>query len=392
MRVRLFKLSRRAERLALGLGTLYSLALIGACGGKEFSASATASASGSGGASAGTGGETSSDAGEGGSDPGGSGAPSAGSAGESNSAGSAGKPASGCDCTAGQYCQDATTRCRECSDFTRFQFGMVRELSTLTQSTKGIERFARSANASSALFYVSGAADNAKIWYTPAPASGVGAVVSRPTQIESGPLFVSADFLPESENQNLFFDRRQGERKLMMALWTAAALTQEALLPEPLNAAGFDDYSIAVSPSTGHVYWMSTRNGAAELLWQPTGMSAPPAPTVLELTVKAGKAECPRSGEDATPWVNAQGSLLLFRNPSLNEECEENDSGATDLFAAPLDEDGKPLTAATSLASLNHIGGTSWETDPSLSPDACFLYFASDNGTGNFDLYRAQRN
>ncbi len=208
-------------------------------------------------------------------------------------------------------------------------------------------------------------------------------------QVESGPLF--ADGFRE---QNLFFDRQQtGGRKLMMALWTAPQLTKEAALPEPINAAGSDNYSIAISPNTGHVYWMSTRSGEAKLLWQATSISAPPPPAVLELKVKVGSnKECARAGEDATPWVNLAGTLLLFRNPSLDDDCEANDSGATDLFVAPLSTDGTPLAAGTPLASLNITGGMSNESDPSLSADACTIYFASDNGTGDFDLYKALRN
>ncbi|HEY0464844.1 MAG TPA: hypothetical protein VGC79_11570, partial [Polyangiaceae bacterium] len=194
--------------------------------------------------------------------------------------------------------------------------------------------------------------------------------------------------------QNLFFDRREqgGRRKLRMALWTApAVLAKDALFPEPLNAPDADDYSIAIS-NTGHVYWMSNRSGKPELLWQATtAMSAPP-PAVLELKIKAGTQECARSGDDATPWVNLAGSVLLFRNPSLNNGCEWNDSGATDLFAAPLNKDGTPAGAAIALASLNNSGGMSQETDPSLSADACTVYFASDRGTGDFDLYKAPRN
>jgi hypothetical protein len=389
MRVRLFKHRPRPGLVAIGIGTLHLLALSGACGGKEFSATPAPSASGSSGTSAGTSGEASIQAGEGGSDEVVSGgAPSAGRAGETNRAGSAGKPATACDCVAGEYCQDGTGTCRKCTDFARLEFATPQKLSTLAQSPRSIERFARSGSAGSALFYVSGAANDAKIWYTAAPASGVGAPVSLATQAQSGPLYVAG-----FAEQNLFFDRLEaGERKLMMAHWTALALTNEALLPGQLNAPGFDDYSIAISPNTGHVYWMSTRNGTAELLWQPTSMSAPPPPAVLDLKVKAGAAVCPRSGEDATPWVNVAGTVILFRNPSVNDECEANDSGASDLFAAPLNTDGTPKAAATALASLNITGGMSNETDPSLSPDSCFVYFASDKGTGDFDLYRAQRN
>jgi len=57
-----------------------------------------------------------------------------------------------------------------------------------------------------------------------------------------------------------------------------------------------------------------------------------------------------------------------------------------------LASDGTPQIAATPLASLNNTGGMSSESDPSLSPDFCTIYFASDSGTGDFDLYKAQRN
>jgi hypothetical protein len=241
------------------------------------------------------------------------------------------------------------------------------------------------------LFYVSGALDNSKILYAPSPASSVGTPVTPATQVESGPLFVAG-----FKEQNLFFDRRQfDKRKLRMAQWTATAvLTNDILIPEPINTVDSEDYSIAISPNTGHVYWMSTRNGAAEpeLLWQPTSMSAPPPPAVLSLKIKVGTAQCARSGEDATPWVNLAGTVLLFRNPSLNQSCEPNDSGATDLFAAPLNSDGTVKAAASALASLNNVGGMSTETDPTLSSDACTIYFASDNGTSDFDLYKASRN
>ncbi|MEI9936810.1 MAG: hypothetical protein WDO69_06270 [Pseudomonadota bacterium] len=62
-------------------------------------------------------------------------------------------------------------------------------------------RFARSGGTGSALFYLSGAADKAKIWFTAAPVSGVGTQVSGSGNVESGPLYVEG-----FQEQNLFFD------------------------------------------------------------------------------------------------------------------------------------------------------------------------------------------
>lgn len=392
MRFRLFKPGRRSRLLALGFGSLAWFGFGAGCSGKPFTTAGTAGANsaGSAGNSAGTSSDSGGEAGDIGTEEGGSGAVSnGGSAGTKQNGGSAGKPATGCDCKAGQYCQDGANRCRECADFSRVEFGTPQKLTTLAQSQGSIERFARPTGNGSALFYVSGALDESKILYTSSPMSSIGTPVTGLTQIESGPLYV-----PGFAEQNLFFDRVQpGGRKLRMALWSATGgLTKDVLAPEPINTAGSEDYSIAISPNTGHVYWMSTRNGAPELLWQPTNMSAPPAPAVLDLKVKAGTAECPRSGDDATPWVNNAGTVLLFRNPSVNDNCEPNDSGATDMFAASLNDDGTPKAAAIALASLNNTGGSSQETDPTLSNDACTLYFASDRGSGDFDLYKASRN
>jgi hypothetical protein len=76
----------------------------------------------------------------------------------------------------------------------------------------------------------------------------------------------------------------------------------------------------------------------------------------------------------------------------MDDTCQPNDSGAYDLFASPLGKDGLPLTPGTPLSNLNNTGGMSNETDASLSQDSCTIYFASDSGKGDFDLYRAARN
>jgi len=383
MRFRLSELARRAKLPPIGLGTLLFLAWLSGCGGKEFKADGGSSSAGS--ATSGNAG-TASDAGEGGNAEGGSSGSANG--GRGGSAGSAGKPATGCDCGAGTYCQDGTGDCISCSNFARFTFKAPQKLTSLGQAAVS-ERFPRVGAESPSLFYVLGDADNAKIQYAAAPVSSTGIALSATGRVESGPLFVTG-----FADQNLFFDRRDGDnRKLRKAKWLAPArITGDVPFDEPLNAPGFDDYSIAISPGTGHVYWMSTRNGEAELIWQATSLEAPPDPEVLDLKVKAGKSECPRTGDDATPWVNVAGTLLLFRNPSVAEGCAENDSGAFDLFAVSLDADGRAKGTAVPLTSLNNTGGSASETDPSLSSDACTIYFASNSETGDYDLYKAQRN
>src|SRR6478609_6105428 len=394
MRFRLFKPDQTPRLLALGLGSLAWFGLGTGCSGKPFTAGGSGGRdTSSGGTVVSTGGETTSEAGASGSDEGGSGGISnAGSGGMKPNGGGGGKPPVACDCKAGEYCQDGV-KCRQCADFSRLEFGTPQKLTSLSASPGSIERFARPTGSGSALFYISGAADVSRIIYSASPLSSGGNPVIPGGPGESGPLFVGS-YAPDG--QNLFFDRVLkvgGGRKLRMAVWTSPlSLSNDVLMPEPFNVADSEDYSVAISPDTGHVYWMSTRTTVPELLWQPTKMSAPPEPAVLDLKIKAGTKQCPRTGDDATPWVNLAGTVLLFRNPSLDDDCQPNDSGATDLFAAPLNSDGTPKAAATSLASLNNTGGGSEETDPTLSADACTIYFASDHGTADFDLYKATRN
>jgi hypothetical protein len=84
---------------------------------------------------------------------------------------------------------------------------------------------------------------------------------------------------------------------------------------------------------------------------------------------------------------------MFFRSYPLGDTCSPLDAGTTDLFVVPLEpSSGMPAQPALALASLNEVGAS--ETDPSLTPDFCTLYFASDRtapGSSEFELYRARR-
>ena len=381
---------------------LLVLVLATGCG-NQFSAAAGA-ASGSGGGGGGLGGGSASDGGA--PDPGGTGgdAGDAGDAGGSAGAETAGGVGGGtagagtaggggsqatCECTSpGHYCREGTTKCRSCTDFTNLSFAAPQKLSTLS---RGSERYPRPVGSGSALLYTEVTAAESQIWYTESPASGVGTVLSGPLSDESGPL-VAAGFY----DQSLFFDRRTstGRRKILMATSVAKGISAASsmLAPLPINATNSEDFSIAISAGALRAYWMSTRNDKAEpeLFFAEKGVDEA---TVFEVQIKAGTQACPRRGADASPWVNSDGTLLLFSAESVNDNCEANDMGASDLFAVALDPSGAAKGLAVPIASLNNTGGTSNEVDPSLSEDACTLYFASDRGkTGQFELYRAERN
>jgi hypothetical protein len=271
-------------------------------------------------------------------------------------------------------------------------FAAPEKLATISQSQAGNERFPRAASAGTALFYRSGVDGKPSIWYAPTPVSGVGRALFAAIGADSGPLFAPG-FSPP---QNFFFDRinaTSNVRQIMLGTWSNGTLTAVSAAPAPVNG-GTGDFSVAVAADVRRAYWMTTRNKnpSPDLVWAAFGADATmPQPLSLDVQVGTGK-KCARLGDDATPWVNAAGTLLLFRSESMNEACQASDSGAFDMFAAPLGKDGQPLTPGTPLSSLNTTGGGSNETDPSLSQDSCTIYFASDSGKGDFDLYRAARN
>ncbi|HEX3854948.1 MAG TPA: hypothetical protein VHW01_28495 [Polyangiaceae bacterium] len=360
----------------LGLGAVW---LVLGCGSK-FSANPSAdsggssSGSGGGGASAGTGGT----------------AGTPGTAGTAGSAGTGGKPATGCSCAAGSYCPEGTKTCSPCNDFSVLNFAAPEKLAAVSQSAAGNERFPRAASAGTDLFYRAGLDGKPSIWYAATPSSGVGRALFAALGADSGPLF-APNFSPP---QNFFFDRvnaMTGVREIMYATWANGVLSDT---PKPAITTingGTGDFSVAIAADVRRAYWMRTSAKGADLVWAMFGSNATmPAVLNLDVQVSVGK-KCARLGDDATPWVNAAGTLLLFRSESMDDSCQPSDSDAFDLFATPLGKDGLPLTPGTPLANLNSVGMSS-ETDPSLSQDSCTIYFASDGGKGDFDLYRAARN
>jgi hypothetical protein len=122
------------------------------------------------------------------------------------------------------------------------------------------------------------------------------------------------------------------------------------------------------------------------------------AAAIVNLRLAAHDApgvSCPATFDDATPWVNAKGTLLVVSAAPVDASCAPIDAQATDLFVAPLDPTtGMPLVPAVALNGVNVSSGASNETDAAFSSDLCTLYFASDGGSArgfDYRLFRARR-
>jgi hypothetical protein len=371
-----------------------------ACGGSEFSSNGDAGTGGSGGGggslgksgSGGASGSAGNPGGAGGAGGGGGASGSGGTGGGSGGTGGGG-PCSNVTCGSTEYCNGDTGKCAVCSNLARFRFGQPERIEAVSTLVAGNQRFPRVAQSPVGMLFRMGTdGEELSLWLTPdfnQPGSEqpFGASVDSPGQAESGALEAETH-LPSGEDVNLFFDRAESDgfsrRDLLATFHSGPTSSNGIRLPAPFNAEPTEpassNYSIAVATQVARAWWMTDRNDpAGELVTAP--LTAGATATRVDLATPGG---CQRSGADATPWVPADASLMLFR---YFENCEA--AGPNDLFVVLLAPSGAPAGAALPLEDVNRPASD--ETDPSMSADLCWLYFASDGGQGEFDVYRAPR-
>jgi hypothetical protein len=357
------------------IAALVAAAALG-CSGKEFQAD------GGDAGDDGMGGTAAAGSGAGGSN-GGAGMASGGSG------GSAGNPSGGsagmaCTCPPTEYCRGG--QCFPCSELAMLEFG---EPELVLDDPSLSLRFPRTGDTPSSLFYRAGSDGSAHLFYTANAATLGSPVGNNAVPEESGPLFVGA----LGRSFNVIYDQTSDEGRIMRAAtWSNGSLTGETDLPAPLSPGGHDDYSAAAATTLGRLFWMSTRDDSPLLR---TGViDTGDGDDVLDIEVpkRSGSGTCLRVGDDATPWVTPEGHRMFFRSFPLGDTCQPLDASTTDLFVVPLEPgSGIPSLPAVALESLNGVGTT--ETDPSLSADSCWIYFASDREApgSDFKLYRAAR-
>lgn len=384
---------------------------LNACGGGAFKSEGDVS--GGGGSVAGSGGSPSggSDGGRAGS---GGGEDRAGSPSQTAGTGGMGGSVSKvCNCESGSYCRDASTDCWPCSSLSRMKFTTPERIATLSDSGQGA-RFPRIGSTSTDLLY---RVDGMGLRYTSDASTSPGMNVAATAASDSAPLLLDADITGLAATPggvNVVFDRPlpspepgaetevEGPRALYFASWKGSNTGLEGALKAPaLFNSDLGDFSIAVAmhPAAGappRAFWMSNRAS--------TSMPATPAlltAAVIEdgaaetmaLTISKGvegsgcSLDDTGADPDLTPWVTADGQLLLFSTTRLDPDCARANQ-KKDIHTVLLNpETGQPLAAA---APLSDVNGAADDTDPSFSADLCDLYFAS-NRDGKYAVYRAHR-
>jgi hypothetical protein len=356
-----------------------ALGVIGGCSGSDFT---TTTGETDGGGSAGLGGS--------GGDAG-SGASGGASGTTGGGAGSCAAP-----CGGGEYCNRDSGRCARCGDVARFLFGPPERLSALIGSRTGDERFPRAASAGPGMFFrIGNPSSESALWFSANHLSGgsdqaFATSVDVSGQSESGALELESP-VPALASANFFFDRTSGGpgsgRTLYAGIRTAGIdVGGVSPLPAPFNPSdgGSSNYSLALT--TARAFWMTDRSGSPELVTAPLGDPGTPA----VVTIDIGSSGCSRSGSDATPWVSPDGSFMLLRSAETSTGCATA-GGMNDLFVVVLDPGGQAAAPASPLTDVNRAGGN--DSDPSMSRDLCWLYFAAAGAppAATFDLFRAPR-
>jgi hypothetical protein len=361
-------MAMRFHRLSpSGTLAILGVALLGGCGGNEFTA-------GSGGA-----GGSSGNAGMGGSSGGGASGGNAGTAGAGGSGGVAGSAGSGggqaCDCEDGEYCRGG--KCTSCGDFGRFSFAKPELLANIPS----MARYPRVGDGPNVLFY---SLDG--LFRTPDLDTQVGVLVSPPNSPRQiAPLYIENSGTLEYNLLFTQFDEALPPR-IFSATWDGAAVITPQAFMNPVNA-GSGDYSPAFSGS--RFWWVSERSGDPGLFTFAIGESS--AAGVQPDIRNALGSPCRAESADFAPWVTPDGEHILFAALPAGDDCEPTPGSASDLFVGLLDPNSGDLVQAASALNVN-VEGDAAETDPSLSGDLCTLYFASNRDGAGYRIYRAVRN
>ena len=322
---------------------------------------------------------------------GGSGGEISSSSGSSTSSGGTGgapecAPGSIGACGSGKYCSSETSTCEPCGELTRFRFGTP-TLVPMSPSTAGTNAlFPRVSPDDGALLFTyadkSGPIPRPRIVSAPfVPATqSWGAWSLSPAPInspeeDSGALYLNAGGMlkglvggkVDTAKAVVLFDSSRAQAGTR-ALYVANPGAPEA---SPLALAGGKrDSEIAAAPdaSPPRFYWMSGDSALTQRLVTATGASTPAS---VKMVFENGCSSDVVQG----PWISRDGKLLLFgAAPPSGATCTPS-SVLKRLYVARMNDQGVQV-ATDAARPIFPDDGTSFDSTPSLSPDACFLLFA----------------
>ena len=378
-----------------GTFSLAALCALAGCGDRfTVAAASAASTSSSGGGDGAAGGD-----GGGGSGGGGGGGASAASSSASGGGGEGGCSA----CKEGEFCTASET-CVSCAERGGvLSFGALSEIAVAgaVPAFPRVRAEAGEGGATLRLVYTAKfGSDDTKIATATGRPWTAGEVLSSlmvdAEGQESGPLLLPLD-APSPQDAfpggSLLFDRLPTAPGSLPLLLVADAL--DATQADALAALNPDggSRSVAVayglgSSSSSYRYWFMNRHqeGGGTTSRLVTKRAEDAEVQVLDINLPG---DCPAQGDDLAPWVTPDGSLLFFQaRYSARGECAA--ASVLRSFYVALGSDGLPVGDQPARMLLPNLDPSVAVMTPSLSPDECTLYLASDKG-GQQKIYSATR-
>ncbi|WP_437336568.1 hypothetical protein [Sorangium sp. So ce394] len=199
-------------------------------------------------------------------------------------------------------------------------------------------------------------------------------------QSESGPLLLPVDARSPSTDfpeGSLLFDRLLAGPGSLPLVFVADRLeASQATTLEALNLDG-GSHSVAVAHGVWpYRYWFMNKH-------QEGGQITSRLLTMLATDAEARElhivlpGDCPAQGDDLAPWATPDGSLLFFQAPySARGDCAQ--ASVLRSFYVRLGADGLPVPGEKAKMLLASLKPEIAVMTPSLSPDECTLYVASD--------------
>ncbi|WP_437976784.1 hypothetical protein WMF11_06260 [Sorangium sp. So ce295] len=373
------------------LAAQLALAALAGCGERFTAAGASATSTSSSGGEGGAGGD-----GGGGSGGGGGGGGSA-----SSSAASGGGGEGGCGaCKDGEFCTASET-CVSCAARGGvLSFGALSEVEVAGAMPAFPRVRAETGEGEATLRLVYTAkfgSDDTKIATATGRPWTAGEVVSSflvdAEGQESGPLLLPLDAPSPHDGfpaGSLLFDRLPPAPGSLPLLHVADGLgaTQADTLSALNPDGGSRSVAVAHGQRPSYRYWfMNThQDGGGNTSRLVTKRAEDAEVQVLDIHLPG---DCPAQGDDLAPWVTPDGRLLFFQAPySARGECEE--ASVLRSFYVALGDDGLPLDEQPARMLLPNLDPSVAVMTPSLSPDECTLYLASDKN-GQQKLYAASR-
>ncbi|CAN91244.1 hypothetical protein sce1087 [Sorangium cellulosum So ce56] len=210
---------------------------------------------------------------------------------------------------------------------------------------------------------------------------------------ESGPLLLPLDAPSPRAGfpaGSLLFDRLLTAPGSLPQLFVADGLeaTQADALPALNPDGGSRSVAVAHGQRPSYRYWFMNRpqdaGGTTSRLVTKRAEDA--EVQVLDIHLPG---DCPARGDDLAPWVTPDGRLLFFQAPySARGECET--ASVLRSFYVALGDDGLPVDDQPARMLLPNLNPSVAIMTPSLSPDECTLYLASDKD-GQQKLFAASR-